>query len=413
MRYSLAVRTRELSSDQLPWALVGSLSLAQLVSWGTIFYAFTLFMDPMTRELGWSKPELAAAYSLGLAASSAGALPVGRLIDLGYGRVVMTGGSILAAILLLAWAGIESYAAFLAVWIGLGFAMSATLYEAGFAVLTRSVGSRARRAITAMTLVGGLASTVFLPVTHLLIESFGWRMALAVLAGLNIAVCAGIHAVVIPGERRPNHVHTAVPTGPAPSSARRVLASRAFWGFMATAVLNGMLFTGFSVHLIPLLVERGFALGIAVAAFSLIGPAQVAARIVVALAEFRLSMRSVGLLTIVLPVAAFALLAFVAPGSGLVVVFAVLYGAANGMMTVVRGVLPSEIFGRADYGTIQGMIAAPTTLARAAGPLLFGLVWSWSGGYGAVVALGLALALAALISFATTVYAARPGEAGG
>ena len=87
--------------------------------------------------------------------------------------------------------------------------------------------------------------------------------------------------------------------------------------------------------------------------------------------------------------------------------------AANGMMTVVRGVLPSEIFGRADYGTIQGMIAAPTTLARAAGPLLFGLVWSWSGGYGAVVALGLALAVAALISFATTVYAARPGEAGG
>jgi hypothetical protein len=124
-------------------------------------------------------------------------------------------------------------------------------------------------------------------------------------------------------------------------------------------------------------------------------------------------MRTIGLVTLALPVAAFALLAFVLPGSVLVILFALLYGAANGMMTVVRGVLPSEIFGRADYGTIQGMIAAPTTMARAAGPFLFGIVWSWSGGYGAVVALGLALAAAALLSFATTVYTAKTDAAGG
>jgi predicted MFS family arabinose efflux permease len=290
--------------------------------------------------------------------------------------------------------------------------MSATLYEAGFAVLTRAVGPLSRRAITAMTLVGGLASTVFLPVTHLLIESFGWRTALIALAGINIAVCAVIHASVIPLGTRAKDTQSPAP-GAGPSSARRVLRSVAFWGFMATAVLHGALFTGFSVHLIPLLVERGFELGVAVAAFSLIGPAQVAARIVIALSERRLSMRSIGLLTIMIPVAAFALLRFVEAGSALVVVFALLYGAANGMMTVVRGVLPAEIFGRADYGTIQGMLAAPTTMARAAGPFLFGLVWSWSGGYGAVVTLGLALALAALIAFAATVYRTRAEAAGG
>jgi MFS family permease len=137
----------------------------------------------------------------------------------------------------------------------------------------------------------------------------------------------------------------------------------------------------------------------------------VAARIVIALSERRLSMRSIGLVTIALPVVAFTLLAFVWPGSGLVVVFALLYGAANGMMTVVRALLLTEIFGRADYGAIQGMIAAPATMARAAGPLLFGVVWSWSGGYGAVIVLGIALAVAALISFAATVYTVRTDAA--
>jgi predicted MFS family arabinose efflux permease len=393
--------------DRFPWGLVTALSFAQLVSWGTIFYAFTLFMDPMTRELGWSKPELAAAYSLGLAAWGLGAVPVGRLVDLGYGRAVMTGGSVVATILFLLWSRVESYPVFLALWIGLGFAMSAVLYEPGFAVLTRSVGPLARRAITAMTFLGGLASTVFIPLTHILIEALGWRMALVALASINLAVCGTIHASVIPADRGSKYM-ASVPISPKEAgNARRVLTSVAFWGFVATAVLHGALFTGFSVHLIPLLVERGFSLEAAVAAFALIGPAQVMARIVIALGERRLSMRGIGLVTLALPVAAFALLALVRPGSGLVALFAVLYGAANGLMTVVRAVLPSEIFGRADYGAIQGMIAALATFSKAVGPFLFGLVWAWSGGYDAVVALGFALALTALIAFLATVYMAK------
>jgi predicted MFS family arabinose efflux permease len=371
-------------------------------------------MEPMTRELGWSKPQLAAAFSLGLVASGAGAIPVGRMIDLGYGRLVMTGGSILASALFLVWSQVETYPVFLALWVGLGLAMSATLYEPGFAVVTRAVGPLSRRAITIMTLVGGLASTVFIPIAHVLIETLGWRTALMALGGINIAICAVIHACAIPSEPAVNdRPSTTQAPAWAPSAARRVLRSVAFWGFVATAVLHGALFTGFAVHLIPLLVEQGFDLDVAVAAFSLIGPAQVAARVVIAMSERRMGMRSIGLVTVALPVGAFALLAFVAPGSGLVIVFAALYGAANGMMTVVRAILPSEIFGRADYVAIQGMIAAPTTMARAAGPFLFGLVWSWTGGYGTVIALGLALAIAALISFAATVFTVTTDAARG
>jgi predicted MFS family arabinose efflux permease len=398
--------TQSPPAPTLPWSLLSWLSLTQLISWGTIFYAFTLFIEPMARELGWSKPALAAAYSLGVFAWGLGAVPVGRLIDLGHGRAVMSAGSALAAALFVLWSRTDSYPVFVVLWIGLGFTMSATLYEAGFAVLTRSAGPMSRRAITAMTLVGGFASTVFIPVTHLLIEGLGWRGALAALAAINFS-CALIHASVIPFDRKGGRGY--VPFSPAPSSgaARRVLKSIPFWGLVATAVLHGVLFTGFSVHLIPLLVERGFDLGSAVAAFSLIGPAQVAARIVIALAERAAGMRVIGLVTVALPVVAFSLLGIVLPGTGFVALFAALYGAANGMMTVVRAVLPIEVFGRGDYGAIQGMIAAPATFSKAVGPFLFGLVWAWSGSYDAVIVVALVISLAALTVFAATVYTAR------
>src|SRR5689334_3782038 len=176
------------SSTRLPWRLVAPLSVAQIVSWGSLIYAFTLFIEPMGREFGWSKEALSAAYTLGLMASGLGAIPVGHWIDRGHGRLVMTGGSLLAALSLALWSQVAAYPAFLAIWIGIGFAMSATLYEPGFSVLSRSLGSSSRRGITAMTLVGGFASIVFIPLMHGLIDHLGWRGALLALAGLNGSV---------------------------------------------------------------------------------------------------------------------------------------------------------------------------------------------------------------------------------
>src|SRR4051812_50081297 len=123
--------------ERMPWFFVIALSTAQLVSWGSIFYGFALFMDPMLRELGWSTPDVTAAFSAGLVASGLGAVPVGRLIDLGYGRAVMAGGSIAAAGLFVAGARIESYGLVVAPWIGLGLTMSAGLYEPGLSRLQR------------------------------------------------------------------------------------------------------------------------------------------------------------------------------------------------------------------------------------------------------------------------------------
>ncbi len=388
----------------MPWSFVLLLSTAQLISWGTVFYGYAVLMEPMMRDLGWSRPQASAAFSVGLVASAVAAVPVGRLIDLGYGRSVMAGGSILAAALLALWSRVESYALFLGLWVLLGATMSAVLYEPGFAVLQRQLGPLARRGITVMTLLGGLASTAFIPLTHVLVERFGWRPALLVLAAFNLLVCAVIHLVVIPPQVPRTRAERTIPP---PSNARRVLRQAAFWGFVATVVIQGILSTGMPIHLLPLLSERGFSLDAAVAAYAVIGPAQTSARFAVGWAERALGIRTIGLITLALGVTAQALLPFVPPGSWTIVIFAVLYGASNGLMTILRALLPVELFGRGDYGTILGMIAAPANLARASGPFIFGALWAWWGSYDAVVLACLVMALGSLAAYLVTLAAAR------
>jgi len=393
----------------MPWGLVWALSTAVLISYGTIFYAFALVIDPMERELGWSKPALSAAFSLALGSSALFSVPVGRLIDLGHGRAVMTGGSVLAALLLALWAQTDSYPAFLLIWFGLGIAMSAVFYEPAFAVLAGHLGLMTRRGITIMTLVAGFASTIFIPLTHLLIESFGWRGALLMLAAMNLGLCAVLEGLSIPRAGGPV-AHPDLPAPlPAASDPRRVLSSASFWLFVVTSVLQGMISVGIPVHLIPMLVERGFSLDAAVAAFAVIGPAQVAARFLTGFGERALSLKGIGVLTMGLNVLAFWLLPFVPPGSWLILVFAAFYGASNGMMTIVRALLPPELFGREDYGAIQGMIAMPVRVAMAATPFAFGALWAWWGDYDAVVASCFAMALCSFVAFMLNLVVARSG----
>jgi MFS family permease len=168
-----------------------------------------------------------------------------------------------------------------------------------------------------------------------------------------------------------------------------------------------MISTGIPIHLIPLLVERGFSLNAAVAAFSVIGPAQVAARFAMAAGERFLSLRWTGLITMALSVVAFALLPLIPPGSWWIAVFAGIYGAFNGMMTIIRALLPPELFGRADYGAIQGMIAMPVRLSMATTPFLFGALWAWRGSYDAVMALCLIMALCSLGAFVLNLALAK------
>ncbi|MDF2689411.1 MAG: hypothetical protein K0Q80_2377 [Microvirga sp.] len=295
----------------MPWRIVSALSITHLISYGTLFYAFALLIEPMERDLGWSKAALTAAFSLALISSAFFAVPVGRLIDRGYGRAVMTGGSVLAALLLVLWAYTDSYPFFLLIWIGLGAATSALFYEAGFAVLALNLGLLARRGITIITLVAGFASTVFIPLLHVLIDRYGWRDTLLAMAALNIGICAVLHATGIPAApEKPRHRDESRTVAPLTSNPRRVLAKPAFWLFVITSVLQGIISVGIPVHLIPILLERGFSIEAAVAAYTVIGPAQVAARFLTGFGERAMSLRGIGVVTMAMSTLGFLLLPF-------------------------------------------------------------------------------------------------------
>jgi MFS family permease len=384
----------------MPWRVVSALSVTHLISYGTLFYAFALLIEPMERELGWSKTALTAAFSLALVSSAFFAVPVGRLIDRGYGRAVMTGGSVLAALLLVLWAFTESYPVFLLIWLGLGAATSALFYEAGFAVLALNLGLLARRGITIITLMAGFASTVFIPLLHVLIDRYGWRDTILVMAALNIGICAVLHACGIPAApAKPRHTGDSRSSLPPASNPRRVLAKPAFWLFVITSVLQGIISVGIPVHLIPILLERGFSIEAAVAAYTVIGPAQVAARFLTGFGERAMSLKGIGVVTMAMSALGFLLLPFIQAGSWLILAFAALYGASNGMLTIVRALLPPELFGREDYVAIQGMIAMPVRITMAIAPFAFGALWAWWGNYDAVLILCLVMAVFSLVAF--------------
>jgi MFS family permease len=373
----------------MPWRIVSALSITHLVSYGTLFYAFALLIEPMERDLGWSKTALTAAFSLALVSSAFFAVPVGRLIDQGYGRAVMTGGSVL-------------------IWLAMGAAMSALFYDAGFAVLALNLGLLARRGITIITLVAGFASTVFIPLLHILIDHYGWRGTILAMAALNIGICALLHASSIPAASKPpRHEAGSRAVPPSLSNPRRVLVLPAFWLFVVTNVLQGIISTGLPIHLIPIFLERGFSIDAAVAAYAVIGPAQVATRFLTGFGERAMSLRGIGVATMALSALAFLLLPFIPAGSWLILAFAALYGASNGMLTIVKALLPPELFGREDYGAIQGMIAMPVRIAMAAAPFAFGALWAWRGSYDAVVALCLGMALCSLATFVLNLALAK------
>ncbi|MGO8869018.1 MAG: MFS transporter [Alphaproteobacteria bacterium] len=259
-----------------------TLAAAQLVSWGSLYYSFSLFVIPMQRELGWSKTELNGALSLGLLITGLSGLPVGAWIDRRGGRALMTLGSLSAAALLFAWSRVESLAAFYVIWALLGAVLASVLYDPAFAVLTRDFGPGFRKAILTLTLVAGFASTVFIPLTELLVEELGWRAALAALALCNL-VPATLHALFLPGAGR--KVRKSAPPAVQDAAAglsplRRAMGRATFWCLLASFAAAAATSSSVTFHLVPLLSERGVDAATIVSCIAVIGPMQVAGRLV-------------------------------------------------------------------------------------------------------------------------------------
>lgn len=381
----------------LPWrkrpsTILWVLSLGQLITWGLVYYTFPLFVVPMEKELGWSRNELFGALSAGLLVAGLCSIPVGAWIDRGHARMLMTGGSLLTAILMFVWSRTESLAVFYALWIGLGASQAVTLYEPAFAVITRVYGPRFRRAIMLVTFVGGLASTFGIPFAQMLIERIGWRPTLTVLAAINLGVAVFIHWMVVPGPKE-----EAVPIGPPPlpkaGPKKSPLASAirvpAFWGLVVAFAGYGLAFSAMSFHLIPLLVERKVEIGVVMAIIALIGPMQVVGRVLLMAGQRHITTIQLGALVyFAFPISMAMLASGIDDVYGLIL-FAIIYGVANGLVTILRGMAVPEFIGPEGYGVVSGALTMPTNVMRAVGPLTAALAWSTFGGY-TIVLWGLA-----------------------
>lgn len=399
------------------WGLVVALACAQLVSWGSVYYSFSLFVLPMETELGWDRTWINGALSLGLFMSGVGAYPVGRWIDRHGGRSVMTAGSVAATVLLLAWSRVESLGVFYLIWFGLGLALAATLYEPVFAVITRTFPKSYRKRITALTLVGGFASTVFIPLTQLFIAWLGWRDALVALALCNLLICVPVHGLLLKGEggsaeRKASLLEPALDEGDA---VRRAFRHPVFWGLAISFTAYYTTMSALVFHMIPLLVERGLPMSHILAAVAVIGPAQVAGRTLLMAFPGGLSAAFTGrCATALFVLSVVPLIAFpeswVAP-----FVFAALYGGANGVVTIVRGTAVPDLLWREGYGAINGALSLPANVAKAAAPFGAAFVWTLGGGYGPVLwtLLGGAVLAAAGFWFASSPGLAAAASAGG
>lgn len=384
---------------RFPWPLVLALALGQLVAWGTLYYAFAILIEPMGAELGWSKTGMTGALSLGLGVTGLASYGVGKWIDRRGGRGLMALGSLAGAVLLALWSQIAELWQLYAIWVGIGIVNAMALYDPVFAVLARALPGSYRRAITAITLLGGLASTVFIPATQGLVEALGWRHALLALALIELPLCAGIPWLLLRGrETRLPPVHAAGTAGL--GVVRRAMRHPTFWLLAASYVAFALFYTAILFNLVPMLGEHGFTAGEAVAVYALIGPSQLAGRMAMLTMERWFTVTIAGLAGTVLPVAAMLVLGWSASGSPLAFAFAMAFGAGMGIKTIVQATAAPEFLGREGYGALQGAIMAPVYAAQAASPFAAALIWQIGGGYGPLESVLLACALASAAAFA-------------
>jgi len=367
------------AGSALTVAVIGT---TQTLAWASSYYLPAILADPIAAGLGISKAWFFGCFSGSLLLQAALGPMIGRAIDRHGGRdVLVLSNLVLAAGL--GWLALAQGPVGLAgAWVLLGIGMALGLYDSAFATLTALYGLEARAPITGITLIAGFASTLGWPVSALLDQQFGWRGACLGWAGLNLFVCLPMNRLLIPRPADPVRTAAVQAAAPARSNGMAVLA----FVFGAVGFVTGAM----AAHLPRLLELAGASAGAAIAAASLMGPAQVAAR----LFEFGVLKRlhplvSTRLALLMHPLGAAFLGALGGPAAS---VFALLHGAGNGLLTISRGTLPLALFGPAGYGLRTGIIVAPARVTTAAAPLLFGLLLDAMGTRALLVSAGLSLA---------------------
>ena len=369
------------------------LAVGQTLGYACFFYIFAAMVVSWHEALGWDKAMLALGPTLAILISAALAPFVGRAVDRGHGPRLMAGGALVGALALAILAGASRQWVYMLAWAGLGMAQAMCLYEVCFALLIRRFGLAARAAITQVTLVAGLASTLAFPAAAVLTQALGWQGTVWVAVAVAGLVVLPLHLI---GARTLSQGPADGRQGaPAASAGRTVLRDGNFWrlaGLFSLLNLNHWMLISF---MLPVFAAQGLGAGLAVAAAACVGPAQVLGRLALMRSEARLGTGLATKLTLCAIVAASVLLALAGAAPLLAFGFAAVQGAAMGVITILRPVLVADGLGSRSYGATAGMMSIPTLLSSAAAPFLGALLLA-AGGTGLLIGAALALAIMAL-----------------
>ncbi|MFJ8935760.1 MFS transporter [Streptomyces sp. NPDC102365] len=397
---STATATAVMKQPTRPRAALPALCLTQITSWGIVYYAFPVLNPQITAATGWSPAATTAAFSAALLVSAVAGIRIGRILDARGPRTVMTTGSVIGTVSLVVIATAPNLAVFTAGWLLAGLAMASTFYQPAFAALTRWWAPDHIRALTTVTLAGGLASTVFAPLTAQLAGHFSWRHTYLILAVVLAAVTVPAHFFALRGPWPP--APPPARTG-APATTATITRSRPFILLATALTLSAFAMYAVVITLVPLLLDRGYTATQAAWALGLGGAGQTLGRTLYATLSRRTSPALRATLLISLGGATTAAFALVPGPYPLLAVLAVVAGAVRGNLTLLQATAVTDRWGANRYGRLSGILAAPMTTASALAPFAGTALAVPLGGYPSLfIALTLVSATAALVAWHTT-----------
>ncbi|MBC8099224.1 MAG: MFS transporter [Armatimonadetes bacterium] len=389
------------------WWIVGVFTLTQPIAWGILYYSLSVFITPMSAELGWSRPEITAGLSLAILVSGVVGIPMGQWVDRHGARWSMTTGLAAAVVLVLLWSQVQTLLAFYVVFLGIGITMSATLYEPAFTVVANWFTRRRGAALASITFAGGLASTIFIPLSDWLLRLQGWRGAVITLAVILAVTSIPLHLIVL--RRRPadlgllpdgDTLSDDTPAAPSratlsPDSLRAIVRIPIFWWMTLAFGLLYLASDGLRFHFVSFLIDRGYDSSTAAGMSGSIGVMQVAGRVLFAPLErrFAVTQMTVGMFGIM--ALALAILT-VAQGDVGVWLFVALFGMVYGAATLARATLIGQFFGTTRYGSVSGTMRLFLTGVNTIAPTGAALIYSAFNDYTPLLVLLTGFALLAM-----------------
>lgn len=388
---------------------VFSLGITQIIGWGTTVYALGVLAKPIAAETGWRLDLVIAGITVALLVSGLVSTHVGRLLDTRGGRTVMVAGSGLMAALQVVLAYADGIATYLAAWACLGIAMRMALYDAAFVALVQVTPVRGRAAISYLTLFGSFASSLFWPVGHALAQSYGWRATFLIFAAMNLLICLPLHWWGLSRREATATAGSVADAGSGAATASAVTAplqgrAKRVATILFAIVISACAFTfGALAVLLPAVLEAsGVTAAEAVFLSSVKGFAQFGGRVCEIRWGRNLGVLTVGRLAVACLPLSFAVLMFGGGGFGMALLFTVLFGISNGLLTIVRGAVPLILFGPVGYGAILGLLATPYLITNASAPVVLAALVERAGyvaGEWALLAAGI-IAIAAMEAMA-------------